>query len=170
MWVSDITYILTDDGWRYLTVILDLADRAVVGWVLSETMHAQCTVIPALMQAIQKRRIRPNCGLLFHSDRGVQYACDDLRKILTRYGITQSMSRKGNCWDNAPTESWFNSFKNEWVHGIRYATHADMKATSFEYIEVFYNLKRQHSTLGYRSPIQFLENWLTEQQLDKLVA
>lgn len=81
-----------------------------------------------------------------------------------------SMSRKGNCWDNAPTESWFNSFKNEWVHGIHYASHADMKAASFEYIEVFYNRKRQHSTLGYRPPIQFLENWLNEQQQKKLVA
>ena len=109
-------------------------------------------------------------GLMHHSDRGSQYASHAFQDKLKEYGMVCSMSRKGNCWDNAPTESWFNSFKNEWVHGIRYATHAKMKATSFEYIEVFYNRKRQHSTLGYRSPIQFMENWLNEQQQEKRVA
>jgi transposase InsO family protein len=99
-----------------------------------------------------------------------QYASHAFQDKLTEYGMTCSMSRKGNCWDNAPTESWFNSFKNERVHGICYATHADMKAASFEYIEVFYNRKRQHSTLGYRSPIQFLENQISEQHQEKLVA
>ena len=107
---------------------------------------------------------------MHHSDRGSQYASHAFQDKLKEYGMLCSMSRKGNCWDNAPTESWFNSFKNEWVHGVRYATHADMKATSFEYIEVFYNRKRQHSTLGYRSPIRFLENWLSQQQQEKLVA
>ncbi len=109
-------------------------------------------------------------SLMHHSDRGSQYASHAFQDKLRAYGMICSMSRKGNCWDNAPTESWFNSFKNEWVHGIRYASHADMKATSFEYIEVFYNRKRQHSTLGYQSPIQFLENWLSEQHQQKLVA
>ena len=170
VWVSDITYIPTNRGWRYLTAILDLGDRSVVAWALSETMHAECTVIKAFLLAVENRGIGTNSGLMFHSDRGVQYVCDDFRTILAEYNVVQSMSRKGNCWDNAPTESWFNSFKNERVHGVRYATHADMKAASFEYIEVFYNRKRQHSTLGYRSPIQFLENWIREQHQKKLVA
>ncbi len=152
VWVSDITYILTDDGWRYLTVILDLADRAVVGWVLSETMHAQCTVIPALMQAIQKRRIRPNCGLLFHSDRGVQYACDDLRKILTRYGITQSMSRKGNCWDNAVAESFFKTIKTEELGRCKLIKATSLNSLVFIYIEGWYNTQRIHSALNGLTP------------------
>lgn len=115
-------------------------------------------------------RKRPAVGLVHHSDRGSQYASHAFQDKLTEYGMTCSMSRKGNCWDNAPTESWFNSFKNERVHGIRYATHADMKAASFEYIEVFYNRKRQHSTLGYKSPVQFLKDWNSEQHQEKQVA
>jgi transposase InsO family protein len=107
---------------------------------------------------------------MHHSDRGSQYASHAFQDKLKAYGMTCSMSRKGNCWDNAPTESWFNSFKNERVHGIRYATHDDMKAASFEYIEVFYNRKRQHSTLGYRSPAQFLAHWISKQHQEKLVA
>jgi len=108
--------------------------------------------------------------LLHHSDRGSQYASKAFQDKLVGYCITCSMSRKGNCWDNAPTESWFNSFKNERAHGVRYATHTEMKAASFEYIEVFYNRKRQHSTLGYRSAVQFMENWINEQQQVKLAA
>jgi putative transposase len=115
-------------------------------------------------------RRRPAAGLMHHSDRGSQYASHAFQNKLKQYGMVCSMSRKGNCWDNAPTESWFNSFKNERYHGVRYATHADMRAESFEYIEVFYNRKRQHSTLGYRSPSQFMENWLNQQQQEKLVA
>jgi putative transposase len=122
-------------------------------------------------------RKRPLPGLMHHSDRGSQYASQAFQNKLKAFGMTCSMSRKGNCWEceacpwaNAPTESWFNSYKNERVHGIRYATHADMKAASFEYIEVFYNRKRQHSTLGYRSPVQFLENWISQQNQEKLVA
>jgi transposase InsO family protein len=115
-------------------------------------------------------RKRPAVGLVHHSDRGSQYASHAFQDKLTEYGMTCSMSRKGNCWDNAPTESWFNSFKNERVHGIRYINHADMKAASFEYIEVFYNRKRQHSTLGYKSPVQFLKHWISEQHQEKQVA
>lgn len=167
VWTSDITYLWTDEGWLYLAIVLDLFNREVVGWSLKPRMTSDI-VTDALTMAWFRRRPAP--GLMHHSDRGSQYASHAFQNKLKEYGMVCSMSRKGNCWDNAPTESWFNSFKNEWVHGIRYATHADMKATSFEYIEVFYNRKRQHSTLGYRSPIQFIENWLNEQQQEKLVA
>ena len=152
VWVSDITYILTDEGWRYLTVILDLADRAVVSWILSQTMHAQCTVIPALMQAIQKRRIRPNCGLLFHSDRGVQYACEDFRTILAHYGIAQSMSRKGNCWDNAVAESFFKTIKTEELNRFKLIRATQLNSLIFKYIEGWYNTQRIHSTLRGLTP------------------
>ena len=152
VWVSDITYILTDDGWRYLTVILDLADRAVVGWVLSETMHAECTVIPALKQALQRRQIRPFSGLMFHSDRGVQYACDDFRKILRHYGITQSMSRKGNCWDNAVAESFFKTIKTEELNRLKNIKAQSLNSLVFKYIEGWYNTQRIHSALNGLTP------------------
>ncbi len=167
VWTSDITYLWTDEGWLYLAIVLDLFNREVVGWSLKPRMTADI-VTDALTMAWFRRRPPP--GLMHHSDRGSQYASHAFQDKLKEYGMLCSMSRKGNCWDNAPTESWFNSFKNEWVHGVRYATHADMKATTFEYIEVFYNRKRQHSTLAYRSPIQFMDNWLNEQQQEKLVA
>jgi transposase InsO family protein len=167
VWTSDITYLWTDEGWLYLAIVLDLFNREVVGWSLKPRMTTDIVTDALTMAWFRKR---PAAGLMHHSDRGSQYASLVFQDKLKAYGMICSMSRKGNCWDNAPTESWFNSFKNEWVHGIRYATHADMKATSFEYIEVFYNRKRQHSTLGYKSPIQFLENWLTEQRQEKLVA
>ena len=110
--------------------------------------------------------------MLHHSDRGSQYASGVFQDKLTEYGMTCSMSRKGNCWDNAPTESWFNSFKNERVHGWRFATREEITATAFEYIEVevFYNRKRLHSTLGYKSPTRFLNDWLVAQQMGKEVA
>jgi putative transposase len=167
VWTSDITYLWTDEGWLYLAIVLDLFNREVVGWSLKPRMTTDI-VTDALTMAWFRRRPAP--GLMHHSDRGSQYASHAFQDKLKEYGMVCSMSRKGNCWDNAPTESWFNSFKNERYHGIRYATHADMKAASFEYIEVFYNRKRQHSTLGYLSPIQFMEHWLIEQQREKLVA
>jgi putative transposase len=166
VWTSDITYLWTDKGWLYLAIVLDLFSREVVGWSLKPRMTTDI-VTDALTMAWFRRR--PASGLMYHSDRGSQYASHALHDKLKEYGMACSMSRKGNCWDNASTESWFNSF-NEWVHCVRYATHAEMKATSFECIEVFYNRKRQHSILGYRSPIQFMENWLSEQQKEKLVA
>lgn len=152
VWVSDITYIPTDKGWRYLTVILDLADRAVVGWTLSWTMQAQCTVIAALKQAIYKRGIQPNCGLMFHSDRGVQYACDDFRAILAQYAITQSMSRKGNCWDNAVAESFFKTIKTEELNSYQLINADRLNSLVFKYIEGWYNTRRIHSSLNGKTP------------------
>ena len=167
VWTSDITYLWTDEGWLYLAIVLDLFNREVVGWSLKPRMTADI-VTDALTMAWFRKRPAP--GLMHHSDRGSQYASQVFQEKLRAYGMTCSMSRKGNCWDNAPTESWFNSFKNERVHGVRYATHAEIKATTFEYIEVFYNRKRQHSTLGYKSPVQFLETWIREQHQEKRVA
>ena len=167
VWTSDITYLWTDEGWLYLAIVLDLFNREVVGWSLKPRMTADI-VTDALTMAWFRRKPAP--GVLHHSDRGSQYASHAFQEKLTEYGMTCSMSRKGNCWDNAPTESWFNSFKNERVHGWRFATHEDMTATAFEYIEVFYNRKRLHSTLGYTSPVLFLQDWLTAQQMEKQVA
>lgn len=152
VWVSDITYIPTDDGWRYLTVILDLADRAVVGWTLSETMHAECTVIKAFTQALGNRGIRTKNGLMFHSDRGVQYACDDFRTILDQYGVVQSMSRKGNCWDNAVAESFFKTIKTEELDRHKLIKASSLNSLIFKYIEGWYNTQRIHSALGGKTP------------------
>jgi transposase InsO family protein len=152
VWVSDITYILTDEGWRYLTVILDLADRAVVSWILSQTMHAQCTVVPAIKQAIERRRVRPHSGLMFHSDRGVQYACEDFRTIIAQYGITQSMSRKGNCWDNAVAESFFKTIKIEELNRFERIKATQLNSLIFKYIEGWYNTQRIHSALNGLTP------------------
>jgi transposase InsO family protein len=167
VWTSDITYLWTDEGWLYLAIVLDLFNREVIGWSLKPRMTTDI-VTDALTMAWFRRRPAP--GVLHHSDRGSQYASHAFQQKLKEFGMTCSMSRKGNCWDNAPTESWFNSFKNERYHGLRYATHAEMKAASFEYIEVFYNRKRQHSSLGYRSPIQHLERWASEQNQEKCAA
>ena len=166
-WTSDITYLWTDEGWLYLAIVLDLFNREVVGWSLKPRLTADIVTDALTMAWFRKK---PTPGLLHHSDRGSQYASQAFQDKLQEYSMTCSMSRKGNCWDNAPTESWFNSFKNERVHGVQYATHADMKAASFESIEVFYNRKRQHSTLGYRSPVQFLEHWVSQQHQENLVA
>ena len=167
VWTSDITYLWTGEGWLYLAIVLDLFNREVVGWSLKPRMTADI-VTDALTMAWFRRK--PAAGLIHHSDRGSQYASHVFQAKLLAYGMVCSMSRKGNCWDNAPTESWFNSFKNERVHGLRYATKEEMMAMSFEYIEVFYNRKRLHSTLGYKSPVQFLADWLNAQQQEKLVA
>lgn len=167
VWTSDITYLWTDEGWLYLAIVMDLFNREIVGWSLKPRMMADIATDALTMAWFRKW---PTPGLLHHSDRGSQYASHAFQDRLREYGMTCSMSRKGNCWDNAPTESWFNSFKNERVHGVPYASHADMKAASFEYIEVFYNRKRLHSTLGYRSPIQFLEHWISQQHQEKPVA
>jgi transposase InsO family protein len=167
VWTSDITYLWTDEGWLYLAIVLDLFNREVVGWSLKPCMTADI-VTDALTMAWFRRN--PAVGLMHHSDRGSQYASQPFQSKLKEYGMDGSMSRKGNCWDNAPTESWFNSFKNERVHGLRYETRAEMTAASFEYIEVFYNRTRRHSTLGYKSPMQFLDDWRTAQQDGNLVA
>jgi len=167
VWTSDITYLWTDEGWLYLAIVLDLFNREVVGWSLKPRMTSDIVTDALTMAWFRKK---PTAGLMHHSDRGSQYASHDFQYKLKEYGMVCSMSRKGNCWDNAPTESWFNSFKNERVHGLSYETRDEMKAMTFEYIEVLYNRKRQHSTLGYKSPIQFLDHWLVAQQKGKLVA
>jgi len=167
VWTSDITYLWTDEGWLYLAIVLDLFNREVVGWSCKPRMTADI-VTDALTMAWFRRK--PAAGLIHHSDRGSQYASHAFQAKLKEYGMACSMSRKGNCWDNAPSESWFGSFKNERVYGERFETRDEMKAMAFEYIEVFYNRKRMHSTLGYKSPAQFMDDWLKIQQQEKLVA
>ncbi len=167
VWTSDITYLWTDEGWLYLAVVLDLFNREVVGWSIKPRMTADI-VTDALTMAWFRRK--PALGVLHHSDRGSQYASRAFQNKLAEYGMICSMSRQGNCWDNAPTESFFNSLKNERVHGTRYATRSSAMADLFDYIEPFYNRKRRHSTLGSKSPIHFLQDWVSTQHDEKLVA
>lgn len=156
IWVSDITYIPTGEGWLYLSVILDTYSRRIVGWSMSDRATS-CFVIESLQQAIRRRR--PSSGCIFHSDRGVQYAGTSLKNVLKAHRFIHSMSRKGDCYDNAVVESFFHTLKTEHVYNCRYETRKKAKQSIFEYIEVFYNLQRIHSSLGYRSPISFeLEN------------
>jgi len=152
VWVSDITYIWTLEGWLYLSVILDLYSRQVVGWAMSDRLTAGF-VIKALHQAIGRRN--PDRGCILHSDRGVQYASADFRDVLNSHGFIQSMSRKGNCYDNAVAESFFHTLKTEHVCDYRYETRTEAIQSVFEYIEMFYNRQRRHSALGYRSPVSF---------------
>jgi putative transposase len=149
VWGADITYIPTGEGWLYLAVILDLFTRKVVGWAMREHMRAELT-IAALTMAIQRRR--PGAGLIHHSDRGSQYAAGDYRKILQAAAITQSMSRKANCWDNAPMESFFGTLKTELVHGCDYPDRDAARRDLFAYIEGYYNRRRIHSAIGYITP------------------
>jgi len=151
-WVVDITYIATDEGWLYLAGVMDLCSRKIIGWSMTDHMQWQL-VGDALEMALARRH--PPEGLLHHSDRGVQYACDDYRKLLTDAGMDVSMSHKGDCWDNAVMESFWSTLKTELVHHQRYATRDAARASIFEYIEVFYNRKRLHSALGYQSPEMF---------------
>lgn len=159
-WVSDITYIPTKNGWTYLTIIMDLADKMIVGWNLSKDMTAQNTTIACIKMALHKRKIKNK--LIFHSDRGVQYCCSEFRNVLrTHKTIVQSMSRKGNCWDNAPAESFFKTLKTEWTKKFYYSTIEDARNSIFDYIERWYNTKRKHSAIGYKAPLQqhyFLTN------------
>jgi transposase InsO family protein len=152
VWVSDITYLATKSGWLYLTVIIDLFSRMVVGWALSGSLSHEMVVV-ALKRAIRCRR--PNGSLIFHSDRGVQYACAEFRKELELHGFIQSMSGKGDCWDNAVAESFFAIIKTELVYHEGYEGHQDTLHSIFEYIEVFYNRQRRHSTLGYLCPSDY---------------
>ena len=152
VWLSDITYIPTDEGWLYLAGVLDLCSRTAVGWSMSETLEKEL-VIDALKMAYQRRR--PGEGLLHHSDRGSQYASDDYVNLLESYGMRMSMSRKGDCWDNAVMESFFGTLKKELVHHKRYRTRAEARQDIFEFIEVFYNRERLHSSLGYMSPAAY---------------
>ena len=149
VWVSDITYIPTDEGWLYLAATMDLFSRKIVGWSMSSTLHASIA-IDALQMALDQRQ--PPAGLIHHSDRGVQYAARDFRELLAAHGLQASMSRKGNCYDNAAMESFFHSLKTERVHHAWYRSRAAARACLFDYIEAFYNRRRLHSTLGYKTP------------------
>lgn len=152
VWASDITYLWTAEGWLYLAVILDLHSRLVVGWATSARIDTELT-LQALHRALQRRQIET--GVIHHSDRGVQYASRQYQQLLRNNGITCSMSRKGNCWDNAVVESFFATLKKERIHGERFATRQQAQTALFEYIEMFYNRVRRHSTLGQISPVQF---------------
>jgi putative transposase len=153
-WVCDITYVWTDEGWMYLAAVEDLYSRKVVGWSLGERLTSDLAN-EALRMAIGRQR--PGVDLVAHSDRGSQYASGSYQRLLASQGITCSMSRKGNCWDNAPMESFFATLKKELVHQVRYATREAARQSLFEYIEVFYNRVRRHSAIGYQSPTTFEE-------------
>jgi transposase InsO family protein len=151
-WVSDITFIATEEGWLYLATEMDLYSRRIVGWALSDRITAGL-VSAALQMAIAGRR--PPSGLLHHSDRGCQYASGSFRALLAKHGLICSMSRRGNAYDNAPMESFFSTLKRELIHQASYATRNQARTAVFEYIEVFYNRQRLHSALGYQSPVDF---------------
>jgi len=151
-WVADITYIPTREGWLYLAAVEDLYSRRVVGWSMADHMESRL-VVDALKLAVQRRL--PDEGLLAHSDRGSQYASEHYQFLLAKHGIACSMSRRADCWDNAPMESFFASLKKELVHDADFATRAETRAAIVEYIEVFYNTKRRHSSLGYVSPADY---------------
>ena len=150
--VGDITYIATKEGWLYLAVVIDLFSRKVVGWAMEDNMKAEL-VNKALLNAIWQRK--PKAGLIWHTDRGSQYASTSHRKILSQHGIKQSMSRRANCWDNAVSESFFHTLKTELVYCCKFKTREEAKAVIFEYIEVFYNRKRMHSANNYLSPNEY---------------
>jgi transposase InsO family protein len=155
-WSTDITYIWTKEGWLYLAVVLDLFSRRIVGWSMQPTL-AKDLVIAALQMALSMRQ--PACGLLHHSDRGSQYASNEYQKVLKKDGLQPSMSRRGNCYDNAAMESFFATLKKELVYHQSYHTHREAKRDIFYYIEVWYNKKRRHSSLSYLSPEEYEQNW-----------
>jgi putative transposase len=152
IWAGDITYVATDEGWLYLAVVLDLHSRRVVGWATADHLRWEL-VGEALRMALHHRR--PCEPLLHHSDRGVQYACTDYQALLAAHGLEVSMSRKGDCYDNAAVESFFGTLKQELIHHEHYPTREVARQSLFEYIEVFYNRQRLHSTLGYLTPVQY---------------
>jgi transposase InsO family protein len=151
-WATDITYIDTRQGWLFLAVVLDLYSRKVVGWAMERYLDRRL-VVAALNMAIVTRS--PAAGLIHHSDRGVQYACDDYQQILAEHGMVPSMSRTGNCWDNAVPESFFSTLKHELVYRRNFATHDEARSALFQYIEGFYNPRRLHSSLGFLSPAEY---------------
>jgi len=158
-WVTDITYVWTDEGWLYLAAILDLFSRRVVGHAMSERIDRELA-IEALRAAMGRRA--PDAGLLHHSDRGSQYASGAYQDALREKGVVCSMSRKGNCWDNAVAESFFATLKTECIYSRRFATRAEAREAIFHFIEVFYNRHRRHSTLGYVSPMEFEMKFIEE--------
>jgi len=154
IWVSDITYVRTKRGWLYLTVIIDLYDRKVIGWAMSQGLSTAETIIPAWFMAITNRPI--SSDLIFHSDRGIQYASEEFTEILKANElITRSMSRKGNCWDNSVAESFFKSIKVEWIYSQTFDDQAQATLSIFEWIESWYNKRRRHSALGYKTIDEF---------------
>ena len=160
-WVTDISYIWTDEGWDYLATVKDLFNKEIVGWAVSSTMTRDLT-IKALKNAIQKRR--PPEGLIHHSDRGVQYCSKDYQALLAKYKMRCSMSRKGNCYDNASAESFFGTIKNELIYLHKFKSRLQARDAIFDYIEVFYNRKRSHQSLNYMTPAAYLN-----QHLDKTI-
>jgi putative transposase len=152
VWAGDLTYLRTQKGWLYLWVVLDLFSRKVVGWSMTDHLRADGAV-DALSMALRQRR--PDGELLHHSDRGVQYACEDYRELLRKHGVTASMSRSGNCYDNAVAESFFSTLKTEWTDASSQVSADQARNSLFEWIEVFYNRQRRHSSLNYLSPEAF---------------
>lgn len=152
VWVSDITYLPTRAGWLYLAMVLDLKSRAVVGWAMKDTLESALAT-DALQMALWSRRPAP--GLLVHSDRGVQYASEAYQEVLRQHGLRCSMSRKGNCWDNAVAESFFATLEWELIQESDWHTHEEARRAVFDYVEVWYNRERLHSSLGYRSPAEY---------------
>jgi putative transposase len=161
VWTADISYVTTLEGWLYLATVMDLCSRQIVGWSMNSTITRELA-LDALHMAITQRRPKP--GLIHHSDRGVQYASDDYQNLLNQHDMQCSMSRKGNCYDNAPMESFFHTLKVENVYHKKYETRREAKQDIFDYIEVFYNRQRIHSSIGNVSPVAF------EEQLLKKVA
>jgi transposase InsO family protein len=159
--VSDITYVVTDEGWLYLADIKDVFTCEMVGYAMGARMTQELTA-QALWRAVRGKR--PTPGLILHSDRGSQYCADDYRKLVAQFGMLASMSRKGNCYDNAPMESFWGSMKNEMVHHQRYATRANAESAIKEYIEIFYNRQRRHSRLGNISPARFADKFNKAEQ------
>ena len=153
-WISDITYIPTRQGWMYLTIIMDLYDRKVIGWALSTTMTTQATILAAWRMAMLNRPIEQN-QLIFHSDRGVQYASYAFTIELKKHKVIQSMSRKGNCWDNAVAENFFKILKSELVNHTDFQSILQAKTALFEFIEIWYNRNRKHGYLDYKTPEQY---------------
>jgi putative transposase len=151
-WAGDITYVRTWAGWAYLATVIDLASRRVVGWALADHMEASL-VCDALRMALAERR--PPAGLLFHSDRGAQYTSSDFTALLRANRITQSLSRPGQCWDNSVSEAWFGTYKLELIEGRAWPSVAQLRTATFSYIEGWYNCRRRHSALGYRSPVDY---------------
>lgn len=162
VYVGDITYIPTNEGWLYLAVVIDMFSRKVVGWSMSHSLHTSL-VNDALRMAIKRRS--PKKGLIYHTDRGSQYASYEHKALLEKHGIVQSMSKKGDCWDNAVAESFFHSLKTELVHHEKFITRAQANEKIFEYIEIFYNRKRIHSSNNYMSPYEFEEVMLQKEMI-----
>ena len=152
VWTGDITYIRTEEGWLYLAAVIDIYSRKIIGWQLDKRMDSDL-VEKALKNALVDRKV--GSGIIFHSDQGIQYASESFRKLLKENGFIQSMSRRGNCYDNAVTESFFHTLKTELINRIKYKTREEARRSIFEYIEIFYNRKRLHSAIGYKTPVEF---------------